>query len=361
MRRARAILLISFFLTYGANAQEAAQESQPLAPLRDWSGFYLGATAGAAFGDYRLQTTAQPGPAIDHASASALASQSAARVKPQGFAGGGEAGYNWQLGRFVIGAEADFQTLQLNATGNSGAIQSRTVPSVNFVARSNANTNWLLTARARAGILTANNWLLFATGGLAVTRFDSDIFFYDTRGYLEAGKLDDLKTGYAVGGGVEVPLTERVSVKAEYQYVHFGDTDARVTNNTYPVFGVPQSVANNGSLSASIVRAGFNYHFDNGALVGRHFSDGLAMAWAKRASALGLGGRGRHPSVVQLRSNRGAAATFQSDRQASNLTTYVYRPQCGFRRSLCAPRSFLRIFRKGIFGCRRYRPRPIVR
>jgi opacity protein-like surface antigen len=48
-----------------------------------------------------------------------------------------------------------------------------------------------------------NNWLFYATGGVAVTRLHTDISFDDDNPRVfaeEAGKVDTTKLGYAVGG-----------------------------------------------------------------------------------------------------------------------------------------------------------------
>jgi len=41
-------------------------------------------------------------------------------------------------------------------------------PTSTFTINSNANTDWLATARGRVGV-AADNWLFFATGGAAFT------------------------------------------------------------------------------------------------------------------------------------------------------------------------------------------------
>ena len=99
-------------------------------------------------------------------------------IKPSGFATGIEAGYNWQIGRLLLGVEADLQALELNGAANSGAIP---YPGFHrqFVVSSYGDSTWLFTARARVGLVAGNNSLVYATGGLAVTRLNSDLLFTD--------------------------------------------------------------------------------------------------------------------------------------------------------------------------------------
>ena len=62
----------------------------------NWTGFYLGGFGGADAGWSRLGfSNVGFGPGT-------------ATVNPRGFLGGGEAGYNYQLGNLVLGAEGDF-------------------------------------------------------------------------------------------------------------------------------------------------------------------------------------------------------------------------------------------------------------
>ncbi len=76
----------------------------------DWSGFYIGGNVGGNWVDYNshgfsdtLTTQPLPGPdTILVASTSGFDNTRAA------FLGGGQAGYNQQFGRFVLGVEGDF-------------------------------------------------------------------------------------------------------------------------------------------------------------------------------------------------------------------------------------------------------------
>jgi outer membrane immunogenic protein len=59
-----------------------------------------------------------------------------------GFLGGAKAGYNWQTGPFVIGAELDFQ-----GTTASGSVNATAGPGFT----STAKTPWFDTLRGRVG------------------------------------------------------------------------------------------------------------------------------------------------------------------------------------------------------------------
>lgn len=56
-------------------------------------------------------------------------------------------------------------------------------------------------------------------------------------------------------------MTDRLSVKAEYLFVDFGNTAGSVTANNLAPFFPNQTFAHSAGLRADIVRAGLNYRF----------------------------------------------------------------------------------------------------
>jgi outer membrane immunogenic protein len=84
----------------------------PVAPVTDWSGFYIGANGGygwdpatATFNPatYATAALASAGPFVVTGSSGPIALS----VHPQGWLAGGQAGYNWQQNALVYGVEAD--------------------------------------------------------------------------------------------------------------------------------------------------------------------------------------------------------------------------------------------------------------
>lgn len=170
------------------------------APLGySWAGPYLGVNLGYQWG----ATTNNP-------------------TKPSGIMGGAQAGYNWQTGQFVFGAEAD---LQLSAADDVFAPWKFSNP-------------WFGTLRGRIGF-AMNNILFYGTLGIALGTVRLDV----------AG-IDESRshTGWAGGLGMEVGLTPHWSARAEYLYVDLADRNYALTG------------AANG-LESSILRLGVNYRF----------------------------------------------------------------------------------------------------
>jgi hypothetical protein len=87
---------------------------------------------------------------------------------------------------------------------------------------------------------------------------NTDFVFSPANGVAESAKLDAAKAGYVIGGGVEAPLTDRLSVKAEYLYVKFSEAAA---SGSLSAGAAPQAFAHTGNLAANILRLGLNYRF----------------------------------------------------------------------------------------------------
>src|ERR1700722_11303812 len=107
-----------FFYLFGGSLAEAADleitKAPPFVPPPpfSWTGFYLGANVGAGFGT--TETSVDVGPAL-----TALSGMPIAATAPlvsetfNGFIGGIQAGYNWQLGIVVLGVEGDLDAAGL--------------------------------------------------------------------------------------------------------------------------------------------------------------------------------------------------------------------------------------------------------
>src|SRR4029079_10563054 len=69
---------------------------QPMV-VESWTGFYVGGYVGGAFGTSDWINVDDP----------RLVGQADAHLKPSGFIGGGQAGYNYQINQLVVGIEAE--------------------------------------------------------------------------------------------------------------------------------------------------------------------------------------------------------------------------------------------------------------
>jgi len=267
----RAILFTGIVLALGIGRGLAAdlivKIPPPPEPAYSWTGFYAGLNAGGAWGRDRVNTEqffpVPPFFAVDRAAISGAASRT---FDPSSFTGGGQAGYNLQYGQWLVGLEGDFQYLGLKGSQGGTFPFPSTLPggvigppTTFFSTATNVSTNWLFTLRPRVGWI-ANNWLIYATGGLAVGNEKFTQIIAGLGNAVETTSFSTTRAGWTVGAGVEYALHRNWSIKGEYLYVDYGTVNRTGTiAPPAPIPGIfPISSVH---LTSNIVRVGLNYQF----------------------------------------------------------------------------------------------------
>ncbi len=211
----------------------------PTAPVLTWGGFYGGLNAGGDWGRSAASTSVVgPGaffgaplcfPPINGCVLNVVdvSNAGAQTANTHGFVGGAQIGYNWQTGNVVFGVEADFQYFR--SSGSSSRTVSPLVSgsTASVTVTSSISTDWLFTLRPRLG-WAVNNWLIYGTGGLAVSELKPSWTFQETAfGNTAANSFSKTKAGWTIGGGVEYMMPGRWVLGAEYLYVEFDDVTAQ--------------------------------------------------------------------------------------------------------------------------------------
>ena len=93
----------------------------------DWTGLYVGANAGYAWGHSDPAssfTCPAPGacPYNVPVQLSAFNAAGTGILSPNGFTGGGQAGYNYQSGQLLYGVELDIESFRLNRSLTGGGL-----------------------------------------------------------------------------------------------------------------------------------------------------------------------------------------------------------------------------------------------
>lgn len=210
-----------------------------------WTGFYIGINGGGAFGTTGASETGLP---IGGAGASGDYNLD---HHLSGWLAGGQLGYNWQTGRWVWGVEADFDGADIHGDGTQGGAGQ----AGNFVT-AGEKIDYFGTLRGRVGGLVTDDFLLYATGGLAYghIKTNGQFHYVGPVDYLASGSAT--KTGWAAGGGFEYRFLPQWTVKAEYLYYDLGKQTI-LSNFAFPGFQSQFDFNTHGSF----VRAGLNYHF----------------------------------------------------------------------------------------------------
>jgi outer membrane immunogenic protein len=215
------------------------------APLRftNWNGFYGGVNVGYGVGrDPTSYAVASPG----------FSQFETFYVDPSGIVGGAQIGYNWQFGNIVAGIESDIQgSAMQDSACVFGCITNATF---NLVANVEQKLPWFGTTRGRFGYVVDSGSLFYLTGGLAYGEVKTSV--NHIQGVFTASAAsNDVKSGWVVGGGVEVPLDRHWKAKMEYLYFDLGSQSIAFT-------GPLISVAETSSFRQNIFRLGLNYDFN---------------------------------------------------------------------------------------------------
>jgi outer membrane immunogenic protein len=214
-----------------------------------WTGFYLGGTVGLG---------AQDDP-VAQGKSGALASlfASGENAKPRGWFYGVTAGYNHQLSnRWVAGIEGDFSWSNLKAS-NSASIS---LGGLSTTTATNQKLEWLSTVRGRIGYLPWSHVMPYATAGVAFGKANVGASSTFAPGCIigcGTAETGSTRTGWTAGGGVEIALTQAISLKGEALYYDLGSV-----SGAYTAPGIiPTSFTYASDVRGWIARAGVNVRF----------------------------------------------------------------------------------------------------
>lgn len=232
----RLVLALAFgSVTMAASLAHAADPAGP-APAAalagyTWSGFYAGIHAGASAADNRF---------VD-----VVSGTDAAVFTAHGIFGGGQVGFNWQSGSWVLGGEVEGSLSHLregvfgpfcglgfggvlcggipglppgcSGLGTCGGCAPLGPQSFNCSGQLGARVEALGLASGRIGHAW-DRWLVYLKAGGAIA---GEKYVVNVPGVIAATPTET-RFGWLVGGGVEYGLDANWSVKLEYNYIDLG-------------------------------------------------------------------------------------------------------------------------------------------
>jgi outer membrane immunogenic protein len=231
-----------------------------VAPVYNWTGWYAGINGGYSWQDSSVGFS--PGNAVtanffDNILPAGVTPRSVG-VDPKGGLFGGQIGYNWQTGVWVLGLEADLDWADIKSSGAAtGPVFPRRGLEA-YTAMATQKIDAFGTLRARVGITPTDRVLLYATGGLAYghTKLDTN-YSGATCELCAVGSSSAWKTGWTAGAGVEWAFQNNWTLRGEYLYYDLGSVDHVLTDPTAP----GAAVNAHADYRGNIVRAALNYKF----------------------------------------------------------------------------------------------------
>ena len=195
----------------------------PFISAVSWNGLYIGLQTGYVWGNADFTFSDGSGGGSSN---------------PNGWVGGGYAGYNWQSGNFVLGFEADIEG------GNVGGSFANAAAGT----FGSSDLNWDGSLRGRMGI-AQNRTLFYVTGGWAFGQADLQGSTLSTPPGCCSTSAD--LNGWTLGGGIEYAFSNELTIRGEYRFTDFGS----VTADLVP--GVTMPV----DIQTSAFRVGAGYKF----------------------------------------------------------------------------------------------------
>ena len=237
MRKSSLTLLAAVFGLAASQASAAdlprkAPPAPPPPPPLTWSGCYIGANVGGAWG--RISLEGPFGGTFDRSTSNAS------------FAGG------WVIGfRNMFDGTTNSRDRTFNVVGPGGATAAGT---------SEIKMQWFDALTGRIGYSWQPNSLLYFQGGAVWARVEANLALTDTEtGTVFAGSASTTKTGWTIGGGWEYRFAPQWSVFIEGNYYDFGTRDRTIFSpvGTACDFGCTFSR----KATAATALIGVNYRF----------------------------------------------------------------------------------------------------
>lgn len=211
-----------------------------VAPPFSWTGFYLGANIGGAWGRRNVTDS------LFGLSLSNNANNNGA------FIGGGQLGFNYQFGNFVLGIEGDFDGIANTNTAANGVVG----PGIGTILLT-SNNRWITTLAARFGV-TYDHWLFYGKAGGGWVGNDNFTITNTATGASITGSNNGSNSGWLVGAGIEWAFADNWSAKVEYDYLGL-----RSRTITVPAGGfLAGDTFTIGNPNVQMVKFGVNYLFN---------------------------------------------------------------------------------------------------
>lgn len=210
----------------------------PAAAPFTWTGFYVGAHIGGGWSRNEH---------FDPTGGNFLPLGVGLSVEANDFIAGGQIGFNYQFGNWVVGIEGDYSRTRMadsivNPIFAGGGQMTHRI-----------EIDWVATVTGRIGY-ARDRWLTYAKGGVAWADNTYTATFINIVPPLPFS-AQATPTGWTVGVGIEVAMSGNWSARIEYDYLDLGKQT--VTMPSIPAFPVQVD------QRIQIIKFGASYRFAN--------------------------------------------------------------------------------------------------
>jgi outer membrane immunogenic protein len=162
-----------------------------------WSGFYIGGHLGYGRSNVDWADISLTGERVDN--------------DGRGIVGGGQIGYNWQIGNVVIGVEGTLSRTNVDDDYRSVVNPAAVTYSTDI--------NWIGTVAGRLGF-TADRLFVYGKAGWATANVELSGI---QRTIPDSFSLDDRRNGWVVGAGFEYMVSRNLTLGLEYNFIDLGN------------------------------------------------------------------------------------------------------------------------------------------
>jgi outer membrane immunogenic protein len=192
----------SYVLANAGPAPMPAPEPAPVAKMNPFSGFLIGGQLGLG-----AQDTSVKQRLVNRNNA-----RSSSDLGGTGFMGGVGIGYGWLFNRFYAGLETNYNFSSIDGKHKTLALAG------NFDHNAKLEGVWDISARLGMTLGANNNVLAYIKPGVAFGQWKSRAYNQNNG----TGRSSKSVTGFLIGAGMDVALSDRMSMGVEYTYTAYG-------------------------------------------------------------------------------------------------------------------------------------------
>ena len=230
--------------------------------VADWTGGYVGVNLGGGFGNSGSDLAG--GNPLNAILVNTGAIPNHLNTQGGGVVGGGQIGYNRQFGdRWVLGIESDLQGSGIKGNDSKGLSLVPLGLPLSLTTTGEKKLNWYGNFVGRVGYIPFDSRLmLYAKGGLAFGDVSHSVTS-TLSGIVNASVESSVRTGYVVGGGMDLKMMPGWTVGADYSYIDLGNNGSRYGAT---VLGAPVAFVSNHRDTFHVGKLKLNYELGNWGL-----------------------------------------------------------------------------------------------